>query len=193
MEKLQEFNTFLVSNSFHIFKIETNEANSAFEAVMNDVNLHFNHNYSSSEILTRITSNQPELALYLYRLGRNIYLKDNNDVRISYLHGLMRNFCSCEIYFNTSIDEGFYISHGIGTVIGSRNRIGKNFRIHQNCTIGHKKNGMGSKSGDGAIIGDNVIMYAKSSIIGELSIGTDVVIGIGQILSKDLPSNTIVK
>jgi serine O-acetyltransferase len=54
----------------------------------------------------------------------------------------MRKWCGCEIYFNNEIGEGFYIIHGLGTIIGSRNIIGRMFRIHGNCTIGHRKNGL---------------------------------------------------
>lgn len=193
MEGITEFNSFLLKNTFNKFEISETESLIAFNEVVNDVIIHFNKHFSDSDIFSRITSNQPELAMYLYRLGRLIYLKEPNDIRISYLHGLMRSLCSCEIYFSTSIGEGFYLSHGLGTVIGSRNTIGRNFRIHQNCTIGHKKNGLGLKSGEGVLIGDNVVMYANSSIIGEITIGDNAVIGINKVVFNDIPSNTIVK
>jgi len=193
MKELTEFNKFIISQSFNKFIIEEIESFDALQAVVRDVNIHFNQSNSESEILNRITSNQPELAIYIYRLGRSIFLKDNNDKRISILHGLMRYFCSCEIYFNTKIDVGFYINHGLGAIIGSRQTIGKNFRIHQNCTIGHKKNGLGEKSGNGAIIGDNVIMYANSSIIGEITIGDNVIIGLNQQVYKNVQSNSFIK
>ena len=93
-----------------------------------------------------------------------------------------------EIYFNNEIGEGFYVVHGQGTVIGSRNKIGKGFVIHQGCTIGHKKNGAGA----GNIIGDNVTLYANSSIIGELNIGNNVTIGAHILVTKDVPDNTVV-
>lgn len=193
MKELAEFNKFIISQSFNKFTIEDVDANQALEAVIADVNYHFKQSNSENEILNRITSNQPELAIYIYRLGRNIFLKNNNDNRIGILHGIMRHLCACEIYFNTKIDVGFYMNHGLGAVIGSRHTIGKNFTIHQNCTVGHKKNGLGAKSGNGAIIGDNVVMYANSSIIGEITIGENVIIGLNQQVYKNVPSNSFIK
>ena len=104
------------------------------------------------------------------------------------IHSLLKQFCNCEIYFNNEIDEGFYLVHGEGTVIGSRNKIGKGFVIHQGCTIGHKKNG----TGKGNIIGNNVTLYANSSILGELTIGNNVVIGAHILVLNNLEDNSIV-
>jgi serine O-acetyltransferase len=104
------------------------------------------------------------------------------------IHWLLKRCCSCEIYFNNQIEEGFYVVHGQGTVIGSRNKIGKGFVVHQGCTIGHKRNG----SGTGNKIGDNVTLCAKSSIIWELNIGNNVVIGAHVLITKDILDNTVI-
>ena len=104
------------------------------------------------------------------------------------IHWLLKELCSCEIYFNNEIDSGFYIIHGEGTVIGSRNKIGKGFKIHQGCTIGHRKNNVGN----GNVIGDNVVLYANSSIIGELNIGNNVVIGAHVLVTENVSDDKIV-
>jgi serine O-acetyltransferase len=104
------------------------------------------------------------------------------------IHWLLKQSCSCEIYFNNQFEEGFYVVHGQGTVIGSRNKIGKGFVVHQGCTIGHKRNG----SGTGNKIGDNVTLCAKSSIIEELNIGNNVVIGAHVLITKDILDNTVI-
>ena len=67
------------------------------------------------------------------------------------------------------------------------------FRIHQNCTIGHRTNGLGKASGKGNRIGNNVTMYAESKIIGELKIGDNVVIGLGKAVFNNVSSNSIIK
>lgn len=62
--------------------------------------------------------------------------------------------------------------------------IGENFTIFQNCTVGQK---YGGKQGYGMIphIGNNVSMYAGSSIIGNVTVADNVVIGAHSCLVKD--------
>ena len=151
-----------------------------------DVNYHF-PDLSRQLIIERVQTNSNELAIYLYRIGRELH-EQNLSKPLSQLHWLMKELCSCEIYFNNEIDEGFYVVHGQGTIIGSRNKIGKGFKIHQGCTIGHKENGVGR----GSNIGDSVIMYCNSSIIGELSIGDDVVIGAYVLVTDHIRNNKII-
>ena len=56
------------------------------------------------------------------------------------------------------------------------------------CTIGHKRNGAGS----GVFINDNVKVYCNSSIIGEVEIGENVIIGAHVLITKNVIPNSIV-
>lgn len=158
----------------------------AFEKVVIDVNYHFPET-SETTIIEKITTNQNELAMFLFRLGCELH-HQNQETLKPQIHFLMKDLCGCEIYFNTTIDEGFYIIHGEGTVIGSRNNIGKGFVIHQHCTVGHKVNG----SGSGNTIGNNVKMYCNSSVLGALTIGDNVTIGAHTMVNKNIKANTTV-
>ncbi len=80
-----------------------------------------------------------------------------------------------EIFYSSFIDEGFKINHGVGSVIGARCRIGKNFTIHQNCTLGDKNDGRPT-------IEDNVIMYAGSMILGNITIPKNSIIGANSVV-----------
>ncbi|WP_296314970.1 hypothetical protein [Winogradskyella sp. UBA3174] len=159
---------------------------SALTKVVKDVNYHF-PDTSEAIIIERIIANQNELVLFLFRLGSELH-KENQDHLKPQIHFLMKDLCCCEIYFNSTIDEGFYIIHGEGTVIGSRNTIGKGFMIHQNCTVGHKVNG----SGNGNTIGNNVKMYCNASVLGSLTIGNNVTIGAHTMVNKNIKANTTV-
>ncbi len=181
-----KFVNFLLSNVYSSIEIDEEIVNLAFEKTILDVKYHF-PDLDEDEIKNRIESNNNELAIYLFRLGQIIHER-NLDKLKPQLHWLLKQYCSCEVYFNNQIEEGFYVVHGQGTVIGSRNKIGKGFIVHHGCTIGHKRNG----TGNGNIIGDNVTLYANSSIIGELNIGNDVVIGAHVLVTKDVPDNTVV-
>ena len=164
---------------------EEENFNAALELTIKDVQYHFPH-VSREEVEERITGNQNELAIFLYRLGNLLYKKNPAGSSLRAIHFLMKDLCACELYYSTEIEEGFYIFHGTGTVIGSRNKIGKGFKIYQNCTIGHR-----TQSARGNIIGDNVVCYAGAKILGENEIGNNAVIGANTLVTKNIPENFI--
>ncbi|MBU0924984.1 serine acetyltransferase [bacterium] len=88
----------------------------------------------------------------------------------------------CKIGKNTKFAYG-----GIGVVIHERAEIGDNCIIGQGITIGGK-----SKETNVPKIGNNVYIAAGSRIIGNVTIGDDVVIGANSVITKDIPSNCIV-
>ena len=108
-------------------------------------------------------------------------------IRLTQVRLISQDFvCSCEIYYSTSIGEGFYIVHGEGTVIGSRHKIGKGFKIYQGCTIMHTLT-----ESKGCKIGNNVTVYSHSQILGHIMIGDNVIIGAKSLVLKDIPNKHI--
>ena len=84
------------------------------------------------------------------------------------------------------IGEGFIIHHGHSTRIGAR-RIGKNFEIWQNATIGHQH-----PSDLLPAIGDNVKIGCGAIVVGGITIGDGAVIGAGAVVVKDVPAYAVV-
>lgn len=183
---MKDFVAFLLTKVYNSKPISDGLIDNAFQKTVEDVQYHFPE-ITSEDIRARIEMNNHELAVFLFRLGNEMHLNKIEDLKFQ-VHWLLKELCSCEIYFNNKIDKGFYIVHGEGTVIGSRNKIGKGFVIHQGCTIGHKKNG----EGNGNKIGDDVKMYSNSSIIGELVIGNNVVIGGNVLIFENIENNKVV-
>lgn len=183
---MRDFVAFLLTKVYNSIPIPDVLIDNAFQKTVEDVRYHFPE-ITTEEIRVRIEMNYNELAVFLFRLGNEIHLNKKDDLKFQ-IHWLLKELCSCEIYFNNEINKGFYIVHGEGTVIGSRNKIGKGFIIHQGCTIGHKKNG----EGNGNVIGDNVKMYSNSSIIGELVIGDNVVIGGNVLIFKNIENDKVI-
>jgi len=183
---MEDFVQFLLKKVYKPKSIRNEYILTAFELTVKDVNYHF-PDLSKEEIKSKIINNSNELAIFLFRLGIVLHQNNEEDLKPQ-IHWLLKELCSCEVYFNNEIGEGFYIVHGEGTVIGSRNTIGKGFKIHHGCTIGHKKNG----GGNGNSIGDNVTMYCSSSIIGELAIGDNVIIGAHVLIAQNIASNALI-
>ena len=74
--------------------------------------------------------------------------------------------------------------------------VNENSRISYNCTIFHQVT-IGSQreftTNQGCpIIGDNVIIFPNCVIVGNVSVGNNVIIGAGSIVTKDVPENHIV-
>lgn len=86
----------------------------------------------------------------------------------------------------THIESGLIFPHNGPVVINPSTRIGKNCIIHP-CVLlgGNRKNGA-------PIIGDNVFIGHGTKIIGHVSIGSYVFLSPGSIITKDIPSNSIV-
>ncbi len=126
-------------------------------------------------------------ATFLYRFERAIFLRDEKNALLPYLASLMRLRTGLEIYYSTDIGPGLNIQHGFGIVIGPRNRIGKNFIIHQQVTIGQARL---YGSNESASIGDNVTVFAGAKILGSLRVGDNVRIGANAVLVDDAEANS---
>lgn len=181
---MEAFVSFLLRKVYRSIAIPKELIDIAFNKTVADVKYHL-PNIKEATVKERIEHNENELALFLFRLGCELHVNKLESHK-SQIHWLLKELCSCELYFNNNIATGFYIIHGQGTIIGSRNNIGKGFIIHQGCTIGHKKNGEGS----GVTIGDDVTVYCNSSILGDITIEDNVVIGAHNLISIDVKSNT---
>lgn len=90
---------------------------------------------------------------------------------------------------NTDIKGGFCIHHFSNIVITPCAHIGEKFTIYQGCTIGaiHE----GAKAGH-PIIGNNVTVYAGSKIIGQITIGNNVIVGANSVVNSNIPDNCVV-
>ena len=93
-----------------------------------------------------------------------------------------------QIPVRTRIGNGFRIVHFGHIVVNPDAIIGRNFNISQGCLIG---NAQGKRKGS-PIIGDNVCMNANSIIIGNVTIGNNVLIAPGAFVNFDVPDNSIV-
>jgi serine O-acetyltransferase len=129
-------------------------------------------------------------AVSIYRLGHEIS-RSNTLIKselLKRLAFLQRQIAGCEIYFSSEIGRNFLLVHGLGTVIGSRVICGDDVTVYQNVTIGT----LYDTSKDKPKIGDGVIIYAGAKVLGDIEIGSDVVIGANSVVTKNVPNKAIV-
>jgi serine O-acetyltransferase len=102
--------------------------------------------------------------------------------RYSYKYGF-------QIPTTTEIGEGFYIGHYGAIVINEKTKIGKNCTIANGITIGQANRG---KLKGYPTIGDNVFIGTGSVIVGNINLGSNVLIAPNSFVNIDIPDNSLV-
>ena len=108
------------------------------------------------------------------------------------------NKTGIDIHPGAEIGPRFFIDHGTGVVIGETTVIGQHVKIYQGVTLGAKSF---PKDAKGRVvkgikrhpnIEDNVTIYAGATILGDVTIGHDSIIGGNVWLLEPVPPKTVV-
>ena len=94
-----------------------------------------------------------------------------------------------EISVNSTIGDGLYLGHAYNITINGQVIIGKNANIHKGVTIGCENRG---KREGAPTIGNKVYIGVNSTIVGNISIGDNVMIAPNTFVNFDVPSDSIV-
>lgn len=129
---------------------------------------------------------------FWYRIGK--YLKSKRNpfaklffafVKIIYKHVQYKT--GTQLPFGTKAGGGLQFPHFGCQIIHYAATLGNNVLIFQGVTIGS----MRGKSGVPRI-GNNVILFSGARIIGGVTIGDNCVVGAGAVVTKDVPSGSVV-
>lgn len=115
-------------------------------------------------------------------------LKFKHKIMSRYYEYLIYKKYNCCISAKAKIDVNLILPHPIGIVIGEGTIIGSNCTIYQNVTLGRKDKDIAKYP----VIGNNVIIYANSTIIGDVKIGNNAVIGCNSVVLRDIQDGEIV-
>jgi serine O-acetyltransferase len=130
-----------------------------------------------------LKNNLPLQAILLHRIAR-IHYTHNKESQALLYSNLGRFLTGIEIYYTSQIGSGLKINHGYGTVIGAHTVIGNNALIHHNVTLGDK-NGKRPK------VLNNVTIYPGATIIGDVIIGHNSIIGANSLVLSNVPDNSV--
>lgn len=108
---------------------------------------------------------------------------------VKLLHELNSVLVGVQIPLYAKIGGGLCIKHFSGVVVNGYATLGWNITLFQNVTIGRSFAG---KNNGVPKIGNNVIIFPGASVIGNIEIGDNVVIGANSVVLTDIPSNSIV-
>lgn len=81
------------------------------------------------------------------------------------------------------------MGHLYNIIIASGVRMGKNYNVHKGVTIGRINTG---KKEGVPIIGDSVFFGINSTIVGNIQIGSDVLIATNSYVNFDVPDHSVV-
>jgi serine acetyltransferase len=127
------------------------------------------------------------IASYLYKSGGKL----RKEVARKINRKLIQKY-NTEIQLSATIGPGLHITHYLSIAINGAAKIGANFKIRHNSTIGIGGTLNKKVSIPQIVIGNNVEIGAGSCILGrDIKIGNNVIIGAMSFINKDIPDNTI--
>ena len=137
------------------------------------------------------------IAIATYRIAHELYQKD-----VPLIPRIMTECAHArtgiDIHPGAKIGKNFFIDHGTGVVIGETTVIGDNVKIYQGATLGalsFPKDERGKIIRGGKrhpTIEDNVTIYAEATILGDVVIGKNAVIGGNVWIKESVPAGVTV-
>ena len=104
----------------------------------------------------------------------------------------------CDYGYNIEVGENFFANYNLTVLDVARVHIGANAQIAPNVSIytaGHPihpdSRNSGYEYGIDVTIGDNVWLGGNACVMPGVTIGNNVVIGAGSVVTKDIPDNVI--
>ena len=104
----------------------------------------------------------------------------------------------CDYGYNISVGENFYANHNLIILDGNRVSFGDNVFIAPSCTFstaGHpldkERRNKGLEYAHPITVGDDVWFGANVTVLPGVKIGSNVVIGAGSLVNKDIPDNSL--
>lgn len=131
-------------------------------------------------------------AILLYRIAHILY-KKNQRLEARIISEYSHSRTGIDIHPGAEIGSPFFIDHGTGIVIGETTVIGNRVRLYQGVTLGALSPKQGQKIKGvkrHPNIADNVTIYAGATLLGDITIGENTVIGGGVFITEDIPANS---
>lgn len=131
-------------------------------------------------------SHTVQYCIFLYKVSRRLSLTAGGDLSgANKVYALNKALHGVDIYHEVILPEVFTCDHPVGSVLG-RARYGERFSFSQHCTVGGNK-------GKYPNIGSNVRLLVGATVIGDSSIGDNVIISANSFVKDSVvPSDSLV-
>lgn len=127
-------------------------------------------------------------ALWLHRLAHACWRNGFHLIGRGISH-FSRWLTGIEIHPGARIGPGFFLDHGMGTVIGETAEIGTDVTLYHNVTLGGVS---WEKIKRHPTLEDHVVIGAGAQVLGPIRIGAHSRIGANAVVVKDVPSYSVV-
>lgn len=171
-----------------VFKQVFRENNSISNILREDVEAVYNKDFSCQSYLEALFFRQGFHALAVYRFANHLH--QTGQVKFSkWLQYRMYQVLSIDIHPSAKIGKGIVLDHAVGTVIGETTVIEDNVFLFHQVTLG----GTGKCAGQRhPKVCANAFIGANSSIIGQVIIGENSIVGVNSVVLNDvLPNNMV--
>lgn len=126
-----------------------------------------------------------QYTILLYILARVSFDALGSNELSDKIYYLNKTLNGIDLFYEVQMPDVFFVDHPVGTVIG-RGTFGRHFSFGQNNTVGNNR-------GIYPTIGENVQMMAGAKIIGNCTVGNNVIIAADAlVLDQDIPNNSVV-
>ena len=163
-----------------------------------DAQAAFDGDPAATSIRETILSYPGVRALTIHRISHFLYQKQVPLVP-RMLSETVHKQTGIDIHPGATIGRCLFIDHGTGVVIGETRVIGNQVKIYQGVTLGalsFPKNACGSLIRGAKrhpTLKDRVTVYANATLLGDITIGEQTIIGSNAWIRHDVPANTLVQ
>lgn len=128
-------------------------------------------------------------AVFLFRLSHFFFTK--GWIYLAWMTSRFNQFfTSAEMEFNARVGPGLFISHPGALILGRGAVLGRQVTLFQGTTIGaldwHPE-----RIGKFPRIGDNVFIFAGAKVLGDITLGNNVVVGANAVVVKPVPEGAL--
>ena len=127
-------------------------------------------------------------AVSMYRESHQLWLAGEKE-KAREINFIAHQLTGCDIHPGATIGKRFFIDPATGVVIGETAIIGDNVSLYQGVTLGGVSFNKGKRH---PTIGNHVVIGCNACVLGNINIGSNVRIGAGSVVLKDVPDDCTV-
>ena len=127
-------------------------------------------------------------AVSMYRESHQLWLAGEKE-KAREINFIAHQLTGCDIHPGATIGKRFFIDHATGVVIGETAIIGDNVSLYQGVTLGGVSFNKGKRH---PTIGNHVVIGCNACVLGNINIGSNVRIGAGSVVLKNVPDDCTV-